>query len=113
MTPAPRVSPLSEQDQHRVTADVIAQLKAAGLGQPPEPSSLKFQVLQWLVGLVLVTLVAYFTAQQATLAQIDSVKSTENGHYEELKATEQSHFGEVLRRFNTMQTDLRELRTRP
>lgn len=118
MTPAPRVSPLSDHDQARVnqatTDHVIAQLKAAGLGQPvDEPLSLKSQLVQKLIMIVVACLVAYFTALNTIDQKISDTRSIENGHYQQLNATEQSHFGEVLRRLDAMQSDVRELRGRP
>lgn len=101
--PLHRVSPLSEQDQERVTADVIAQLKAAGLGQPvEEPLSLKSQWLQKLLLLVLAALVAYFTTNSTMDKAIGQIDEREN-----------NHFAEVLRRMDAIQADVRELRSRP
>ena len=63
--------------------------------------SMQNPLVQWVVGLVLAAIVAYFTtanALQTGLAQV--------------KATEESHFGEVLRRLDLMQNDIRELRNK-
>jgi hypothetical protein len=65
-------------------------------------NSIHNPMVQWLVGLILAALVAYFTttsAMQAGLAEV--------------KATEESHFSEVLRRLDVLQDDIRELRDRP
>lgn len=103
MTPTPRVSPLSEHDQQRVTADVIAQLRAAGLRQNvEEPLSLKSQWLQKLLLLVLAALVAYFTTNSTMDKAIGQIDEREN-----------NHFAEVLRRMDAIQIDVRELRSRP
>lgn len=63
--------------------------------------SLKNPMVQWLVGLILAALVAYFTTTAAIQTQLAEAKATEN-----------SHFAEVLRRLDVMQADMRELRQR-
>lgn len=56
-------------------------------------------LLQWLAGLVLAALVAYFTTTSAIQNEVSA-----------LKAKQESQFGELLRRLDVMQTDIRELR---
>lgn len=55
--------------------------------------------VRWGTGLILAALVSYLTAISANRQEIAVVK-----------ATEESHFQEVLRRLDTMQNDIRELR---
>jgi hypothetical protein len=54
-----------------------------------------------LLGVLVAALVAYYTTQASIQAEIA-----------EIKATQTSQFGEVLRRLVTMQDDIRELRQR-
>jgi hypothetical protein len=65
-------------------------------------NSIHSPVVQWLVGLILAALVAYFTTTSAIQTELA-----------EAKATESSHFEEVLRRLDALQEDIRELRGRP
>lgn len=65
-------------------------------------NSMHNPMVQWLVGLILAALVAYFTTTNALQAGLAEVKATENNHFEE-----------VLRRLDAMQDDIRELRSRP
>ena len=53
----------------------------------------------WIAGMILAALVAYFTTTSAIQSEIAA-----------LKATEASHFGEILRRLDTLMIDIRELR---
>ena len=55
--------------------------------------------VRWGTGLVLAALVSYLTAIAANRQEIAVVK-----------ATEESHFQEVLRRLDSVQYDIRELR---
>ena len=55
--------------------------------------------LHWAAGMILAALVAYFTTTSAIQAEIAA-----------LKATEESHFAEILRRLDVMTADVRELR---
>jgi hypothetical protein len=57
--------------------------------------------IRWGGGLLVAALVSYFTAL-----------GTMNREIATLKATEESHFGEVLRRLDALQADIRELRNR-
>lgn len=57
--------------------------------------------LNWLAGMILAALVAYFTTTSAIQAKIAA-----------LEATEESHFAEILRRLDAMSADVRELRRR-
>jgi predicted outer membrane lipoprotein len=59
------------------------------------------EVLRWLLGLALAAAVAYFTTIGSMNVELATVK-----------ATEQNHFSEVLRRLDDMKADLRELRSR-
>lgn len=104
MTPTPRVSPLSEHDQQKVTADVIAQLKAAGLGHvsAQDDFSLRSQLLRWLLMLAVSALIAYYTTNSTMDKAIGQIDEREN-----------NHFSEVLRRMDAIQIDVRELRNRP
>ena len=54
-----------------------------------------------LLGVLVAALVAYYTTQASIQAEIA-----------EIKATQTSQFGEVLRRLGIMQDDIRELRQR-
>lgn len=63
---------------------------------------MKADAWRWLVGVCLAGIVAYFTTQVAIQSEMSAIK-----------ATEESHFSEVLRRLDVMQTDIRELRNRP
>lgn len=58
--------------------------------------------IRWGGGLLVAALVSYFTAMGAINSEIAA-----------LKATEDSHFSEVLRRLESLQVDIRELRSRP
>lgn len=60
------------------------------------------EVLRWILGLVLAVVVAYYTAIGAINSDISAIK-----------AKQESQFGEVLRRLDSMQTDIRDLRNRP
>lgn len=55
--------------------------------------------LRWALGFALAGLVSYFTALNAINSQIA-----------EIRAKQDSQFGEVLRRLDVMQADIRELR---
>ena len=59
----------------------------------------RMQWLHWIAGMALAALVAYFTTTSAIQAEIAA-----------LKATEESHFAELLRRLDMMTIDIRELR---
>lgn len=59
----------------------------------------RFELLRWLVELSLAGLIAYFTAIGTLREEIATVK-----------ATEQSHFEEVLRSLTELKVDVRELR---
>jgi len=54
-----------------------------------------------LLSVLVAALVAYFTTQASIQSEIA-----------EIRATQVSQFGEVLRRLGTMQDDIRELRAR-
>lgn len=60
------------------------------------------EVLRWVLGLAAAVLVAYYTAIGAINSDIAA-----------LKAKQESQFGEVLRRLESMQTDIRDIRNRP
>jgi hypothetical protein len=109
MAPSP-ISPLSPADQERVTVAVVSALKNAGLPPSDDPLSLRSRFLQWLLVIVIGCLVGYFSAHQAIGKDIDDVRATENGHYQELKSTQESNFGEVIRRMDVLQADIREIR---
>ena len=55
--------------------------------------------IHWLAGMILAALVAYFTTTSAIQAEIAA-----------LRATEESHFAEILRRLEVLTADIRELR---
>ena len=55
--------------------------------------------IHWLAGMALAALVAYFTTTSAIQAEVAA-----------LKATEESHFAEILRRLEVLTADIRELR---
>jgi hypothetical protein len=57
--------------------------------------------VRWIVGLGLAALVAWFTTQNAMDAKVAAIK-----------ATQESQFGELLRRMDVLQADIRELRQR-
>ena len=57
--------------------------------------------LHWLAGMTLAALVAYFTTTSAIKVEIAAIK-----------ATEESHFAEILRRLDIMMTDIRDLRNK-
>lgn len=57
--------------------------------------------IRWLVGLALAAFIAYSTAMGAINSEVASIK-----------AKQDSQFGEVLRRLEIMQADIRELRGR-
>ncbi len=75
------------------------------LADPPDAeklTGLKQDMLRWLIGVVLAALTAYFT----TISAIE-------GEVREVKTKQDSQFGEVLRRLELLQADIRELRGRP
>ena len=55
--------------------------------------------IHWLAGMALAALVAYFTTTSAIQAEVAA-----------LKAVEESHFAEILRRLEVLTADIRELR---
>jgi hypothetical protein len=57
------------------------------------------EFVRWMLGLALAAVVAYYTAIGAMSREIG-----------EVKATEQSHFSEVLRRLDDLKSDVRDLR---
>lgn len=59
------------------------------------------EMLRYAIGLVLAALVAYFTTTGAIQTEIAAIK-----------AKQDSQFGELLRRLDIMQADIRELRGR-
>jgi hypothetical protein len=61
---------------------------------------------RWLVGVGMAGLVAYFTTVQTIRGEVADVKKDVAA----VKATQESQFGEVLRRLDTLQADIRELR---
>lgn len=58
------------------------------------------ETIRFAIGLLVAAVVAYFTTTNAIQSQIAAIK-----------ATQDSEFGEVLRRLDVMQTDIRELRS--
>lgn len=64
-------------------------------------NGMRLTLLMWLVSLVLSATVSYFV----TIATVQKDAAV-------IKATEESHFAEVLRRLELMQADIRELRDR-
>lgn len=89
MTPS-QYSPLDD-----LTMDRLATAMKARNGKSSE-------LLKWVLGLVLAGLVSYFTTT-----------STMSERIAEVKATEEAHFQELLRRFDVLQEDVREIRSRP
>lgn len=75
-----------------------------------DKSVLKSDWFRWMVGVCVAAIVAYFTTISAIRDQIAAVTNVENGHYQQLKAVQESNFGEVIRRMEIMQMDVRELR---
>lgn len=61
----------------------------------------KTDLLKWLLGLALASIVSYFTAINAMNEKIAEVRERED-----------NHFAEVLRRLELLQYDVRELRSR-
>ena len=59
----------------------------------------KSEWVRYLLGLALAAMVAYFTAQTSIREELAKQK-----------VTEESHFGEVLRRLDLMQADIRDIR---
>jgi hypothetical protein len=59
------------------------------------------EYIRWVLGLILAGLVSYATAMGSIQQEIATVK-----------AKQESQFGEVLRRLEIMQADIRELRSR-
>lgn len=55
--------------------------------------------MQWIIGVALAAITAYFTTTAAIQSEIAA-----------MKATEESHFSELLRRMDVLQVDIRELR---
>lgn len=69
--------------------------------QRTQPQVFRYAPLwQWVMGLAVSALVAYFTSIAAIQSQVAANK-----------ATQESNFQEVLRRLDLMQSDIRELRT--
>jgi hypothetical protein len=58
-------------------------------------------LLRWVLGFVIAAFVAYFTAM-----------NTINSEIARINATQESQFGEILRRIDVLQDDVRELRGR-
>jgi hypothetical protein len=59
------------------------------------------EYLRWVLGFVVAAFVAYFTAM-----------NTINSEIARINATQESQFGEILRRIDVLQDDVRELRGR-
>jgi hypothetical protein len=59
------------------------------------------EYVRWVLGFVVAAFVAYFTAM-----------STINSEIARINATQESQFGEILRRIEVLQDDVRELRGR-
>lgn len=55
--------------------------------------------VRWLIGVLAAAVVAYFTTVGAIQAEVSAIK-----------ARQDSQFGEVLRRLDLLQSDIRELR---
>lgn len=64
--------------------------------------SIQNPLVQWGLGMILAALIAYFTTTSAIQREVAEVRATEN-----------NHFAEVLRRMDVIQADVRELRNRP
>ncbi len=68
------------------------------------------ETLRWLIGMALAALVAYFTSMNALEKELTEVKATTNGQIAVMKATEESHFGEVQRSLERIEAELIRLR---
>lgn len=82
---------LDDLSAQRVAEKVAPMLKT--------PNGRNGEWVRWSVGLAMAALVAYFTAIGTIKEEVTGIKATENAHFEEL-----------LRRFEVMQQDIRELR---
>ena len=81
-------------------SDLPTQHSRLGVLPSPRPSlSMGERWTQWLAGMVLAALVAYFTTMSAINAQLS-----------ELRSTESAHFQEILRGMAAFGADIRELR---
>ena len=88
-----QLSPLDDPTMDRLVTAVAARL---GL-----QSAAKWETVRWIVGLVLAGLISYLTTVGTMEKEIA-----------EVRATEDAHFQEVLRRLDILQADIRELRSR-
>lgn len=64
------------------------------------------EVLRWILGLVLAGIVAYFGAQSA----IENRVAANEGAVQTIKATEQNHFEEIQRTLSRIEAEMIRLR---